>query len=230
VIPVIPVVRIQKRLLGSGYPAHWIAALTRAIGAQKNLSGEKLADIIEDVAEELDEWTLEQWGEIVLRLAPEMFGTPRQSYWPTDAPGGSYEKIRRLRRRAAKGLNLWQPQDDSKHAEKNVEPQAKSIPLSRQPAGKPKPARSRVRQRVDSVQQAVPTNQSAVPDVRPSGTNDSGNAGRSHPAAETEARPAPRQRKPSADVPQLPRRQNGSRDEKPVKGKISKGIKNSKER
>ncbi len=226
----IPVVRIQKRLLGSGYPAHWIAALTKAIGTHKNLSGEKLADIIEDVAEELDEWTLEQWGEIALRLAPEMFGTPRQSYWPTDAPGGSYEKIRRLRRRAAKGLNLWQLQDDSKHAEKNVEPQAKSIPVKRQPAGKPKPTRARVRQRVDTVQQAVPKNQPAVPDVRASGTNDSGNAGGSHPAVTPEARPAPRQRKPSADVPKLPRRQNGSRDEKPMKGKISKGIKNSKER
>ncbi len=226
----IPVVRIQKRLLGSGYPAHWIAALTKAIGTQKNLSGEKLADIIEDVAEEIDEWTLEQWGEIVLRLAPEMFGTPRQSYWPTDAPGGSYEKIRRLRRRAAKGLNLWQLQDDSKHAEKNVEPQAKSIPVKRQPAGKPKPTRARVRQRVDTVQQAVPKNQPAVPDVRASGTNDSGNAGGSHPAAAPEAGPETRQRKPSADVPQLPRRQNGSRDEKPMKGKISKGIKNSKER
>jgi len=230
VIPVIPVVRIQKRLLGSGYPAHWIAALTKAIGTHKNLSGEKLADIIEDVAEELDEWTLEQWGEIALRLAPEMFGTPRQSYWPTDAPGGSYEKIRRLRRRAAKGLNLWQLQDDSKHAEKNVEPQAKSIPVKRQPAGKPKPTRARVRQRVDTVQQAVPKNQPAVPDVRASGTNDSGNAGGSHPAAAPEAGPETRQRKPSADVPQLPRRQNGSRDEKPMKGKISKGIKNSKER
>jgi hypothetical protein len=227
---VIPVVRIQKRLLGSGYPAHWIAALTKAIGTHKNLSGEKLADIIEDVAEELDEWTLEQWGEIALRLAPEMFGTPRQSYWPTDAPGGSYEKIRRLRRRAAKGLNLWQLQDDSKHAEKNVEPQAKSIPVKRQPAGKPKPTRARVRQRVDTVQQAVPKNQPAVPDVRASGTNDSGNAGGSHPAAAPEAGPETRQRKPSADVPQLPRRQNGSRDEKPMKGKISKGIKNSKER
>lgn len=226
----IPVVRIQKRLLGSGYPAHWIAALTKAIGTHKNLSGEKLADIIEDVAEELDEWTLEQWGEIALRLAPEMFGTPRQSYWPTDAPGGSYEKIRRLRRRAAKGLNLWQLQDDSKHAEKNVEPQAKSIPVKRQPAGKPKPTRARVRQRVDTVQQAVPKNQPAVPDVRASGTNDSGNAGGSHPAAAPEAGPETRQRKPSADVPQLPRRQNVSRDEKPVKGKISKGIKNSKER
>ncbi len=226
----IPVVRIQKRLLGSGYPAHWIAALTKAIGTHKNLSGEKLADIIEDVAEELDEWTLEQWGEIALRLAPEMFGTPRQSYWPTDAPGGSYEKIRRLRRRAAKGLNLWQLQDDSKHAEKNVEPQAKSIPVKRQPAGKPKPTRARVRQRVDTVQQAVPKNQPAVPDVRASGTNDSGNAGGSHPAAAPEAGPETRQRKPSADVPQLPRRQNGSRDEKPMKGKISKGIKNSKER
>jgi hypothetical protein len=222
-------VRIQKRLLGSGYPANWIAALTKAIGTHKNLSGEKLADIIEDVAEELDEWTLEQWGEIALRLAPEMFGTPRQSYWPTDAPGGSYEKIRRLRRRAAKGLNLWQPQDDCKNAEKNIEPQAKSIPLSRQPAGKPKPARSRVRQRVDSVQQAVPTNQPAVPDVRASGTNDGCNAGRSHPAAETKARPAPRHGKPTADVPKLPRRQNGSRDEKPVKEQISKGIKKSKE-
>jgi hypothetical protein len=227
---VIPVVRIQKRLLGSGYPAHWIAALTRAIGTHKNLSGEKLADIIEDVAEELDEWTLEQWGEIVLRLAPEMFGTPRQSYWPTDAPGGSYEKIRRLRRRAAKGLNLWQPQDDCKNAEKNIEPQTKSVPVKRQPAGKPKPTRARVRQRVDSVQQAVPTHQSAVPDVRPSGKNDGSNAGGSHPAATPEAGPETRQRKPSADVPQLPRRQNGSRDEKPVKGKISKGIKNSKER
>jgi hypothetical protein len=227
---VIPVVRIQKRLLGSGYPAHWIAALTRAIGTHKNLSGEKLADIIEDVAEELDEWTLEQWGEIVLRLAPEMFGTPRQSYWPTDAPGGSYEKIRRLRRRAAKGLNLWQPQDDCKNAEKNIEPQTKSVPVKRQPAGKPKPTRARVRQRVDTVQQAVPKNQPAVPDVRASGTNDSGNAGGSHPAAAPEAGPETRQRKPSADVPQLPRRQNGSRDEKPMKGKISKGIKNSKER
>jgi len=223
-------VRIQKRLLGSGYPAHWIAALTRAIGTQKNITGEKLADIIEDVAAELDEWTLQQWGEIVLRLAPEMFGTPRQSYWPTDAPGGSYEKIRRLRRRAAKGLNLWQPQDDSKHAEKNVEPQTKSIPVSRQPAGKPKPTRARVRQRVDSVQQAVPTNQSAVPDVRANGKDDGGNAGRSHPAAETEARPAPGHGKPTADVSKLSRSQNGSRDEKIVKGKISKGIKNSKER
>lgn len=229
-IPVLPVVRIRKRLLGSGYPAHWIAALTKAIGTQKNLSGEKLADIIEDVAEELDEWTLEQWGEIVVRLAPEMFGTPRQSYWPTDAPGGSYEKIRRLRRRAAKGLNLWQPQDDLKHAEKNVEPQTKSVPLSRQPTGKPKPARARVRQRVDTVQQAIPATQPAVPDVRASGTNGSGNAGRSHPATETKAGPAPRHGKPSADVPKLPRSQNGSRDEKPVKDQISKGIKNSKER
>jgi len=227
---VIPVVRIKKRLLGSGYPAHWTAALSRAIGTQKNITGEKLADIIEDVAEELDEWTLEQWGEIVARLAPEMFGTPRQSYWPTDAPGGSYEKIRRLRRRAAKGLNLWQPQDDSKHAEKNVEPQTKSIPVKRQPTGKPKPPRKRVRQRVDSVQQAVPTNQPAVPDVRASRTNDGSNAGRSHTAATPEARPAPRQRKPSADVPKLSRNQNGSRDEKIAKEQISKGIKNSKER
>ncbi len=225
----IPVRRIQKRLLGSGYPAHWIAALAKAIGGQKNLSGEKFADIIEDVAEELDEWTLEQWGEIVLRLAPEMFGTPRQSYWPTDAPGGSYEKIRRLRRRAAKGLNLWQPQDDSKHAEKNAEPQAKSVPLTRQPTGKPKPTRARLRQRVDTVQQAVPANQSAVPDVRAGGTNDSGNAGRSHPAAAPKAGPAARYRKPSASLPKLPRSQNGSRDEEPVKDHISKGIKKSKE-
>lgn len=225
----IPVRRIKKRMLGSGYPAHWIAALTKAIGTQKNLSGEKLADIIEDVAEELDEWTLEQWGEIVLRLAPEMFGTPRQSYWPTDAPGGSYEKIRRLRRRAAKGLNLWQPQDDSKHAEKNIEPQTKSVPVSRQPTGKPKPARARVRQRVDTVQQAIPSTQPAVPDVRAGRKDDSGNVSRSHPAAEIKARPAPRQRKPSADVPKLPRSQNGSRDEKPVKDQISKGIKKSKE-
>ena len=225
----IPVVRIKKRLLGSGYPAHWIAALTKAIGTQRNLSGEKLADIIEDVAEQLDEWTLEQWGEIVLRLAPEMFGTPRQSYWPTDAPGGSYEKIRRLRRRAAKGLNLWQPQDDSKHAEKNVEPQTKPVPLSRQPAGKPKPTRARVRQRVDTVQQAVPSNQSAVPDVRASGKDDGSHASRSHPAAAPEAGPAPRHGKPSASLPKLPRRQNGSRDEKPMKDQISKGIKNSKE-
>lgn len=225
----IPVVRIKKRLLGSGYPAHWIAALTKAIGTQRNLSGEKLADIIEDVAEELDEWTLEQWGEIVLRLAPEMFGTPRQSYWPTDAPGGSYEKIRRLRRRAAKGLNLWQPQDDSKHAEKNAEPQTKSVPLTRQPTGKPKPTRARVRQRVDEVQQAVPANQSAVPDVRAGRKDDSGNVSRSHPAAAPKAGPAPRHGKPSAVVPKLPRRQNGSRDEKPMKDQISKGIKKSKE-
>lgn len=225
----IPVRRIQKRLLGSGYPAHWIAALAKAIGGQKNLSGEKFGDIIEDVADELDEWTLEQWGEIVLRLAPEMFGTPRQSYWPTDAPGGSYEKIRRLRRRAAKGLNLWQPQDDSKHAEKNAEPQTESVPISRQPAGKPKPTRARLRQRVDAVQQAVPTNQPAVPDVRASGTNDGRDAGRSHQAAAPEAGPAARYRKPSAIVPKLPRRQNGSRDKKPVKDQISKGIKKSKE-
>ena len=225
----IPVVRIKKRLLGSGYPAHWIAALTNAIGGQKNITGEKLADIIEDVAEEIDEWTLEQWGEIVLRLAPEMFGTPRQSYWPTDAPGGSYEKIRRLRRRAAKGLNLWQPQDDSKHAKKNAEPQTKSVPISRQPTSKPKPARKRVRQRVDEVQQAVPTNQSAVPDVRAGGKDDGSNASRSHPAAAPKAGPTARHGKPSAVVPKLPRRQNGSRDEKPMKEKISKGIKKSKE-
>lgn len=221
--------RIRKRLLGSGYPSHWIAALTKAIGTQENITGEKLADIIEDVAEELDEWTLEQWGEIVLRLAPEMFGTPRQSYWPTDAPGGSYEKIRRLRRRAAKGLNLWQPQDDCKNAEKNIQPQTKSVPVKRQPTGKPEPARARVRQRVDTVQQAIPATQPAVPDVRANRTNDSGNACRSHPATTPEAGPAPRQRKPTADVPKLPRSQNGSRDEKPVKDQISKGIKNSKE-
>jgi hypothetical protein len=217
VIPVLPVKRIKKRLLGSGYPAHWVDALAKAIGRKKKITGETLADIIEVVAKQLDEWTLEQWGEIVLRLAPEMFGTPRQSCWPSDAPAGSYEKIRRLRRRAARGLDLWQHQDESDHASKNAQPQAKPVPITRQPASDRESARSRVRQRVDSVQQAVPQAASALPKLRAGRKNNSGQPGRSHHPAAPASRLAARSGKPPTAVPKLPRSQNGSRDKKHLK-------------
>ena len=211
VIPVLPIALVRKRFLGTAWPAHWKDALAKAFGRKRQINGDQLADVIEVVAQRLDEWTLEQWSDVAITLAPEMFGTPKPSIWPTDAPPGSYEKIRRLRRRARKGLDLWQHQDDSDYATQKPEPPAKSISGSQQQASHPKPTRTRLRQRVDTVRQTLPATESAVPDVREPRKNNRGQPGRSHPAAARQTRPPARPAKPSADVPQLPRGQNVSR-------------------